>query len=193
MGNQAGCCANEGRGDGRLHPAWKYKPARQRPKTWSLDGLPPPNVGNARSIAAAVLADAKRGQTAKIASLIAAEALDSEQVAVLLGATDLALGNTALMLAAREGHTGTCQLLLELGADPAARNFNSKTAAELAILSGHDDIIALLEGDGQVAETPAQPAAVGDVPSTATPRRRTSKQTDPITFPEPPTRRRQPV
>ncbi len=139
MGNVP-CCNDRPRsGAGQLDPQWRppLSPAR-RPSTWALDGLPPAEVSNARSLAAAILADAKRGQRDRIEKLLDAEGLTFEQTRMLLGATDLANGNTALMLATRNGHASTCQLLLERGADPNARNRDGLTATDLAAAEYQD-------------------------------------------------------
>lgn len=135
------------RGDGRLAPSWNVKRASfAKPTTWELDALPPRAVTNARSIAGRILADAKRGNAARIAATLDAEALDLEQASVILGALDLANGNTALMLAARGGHLQCCELLLQRGANCGAKNRYGKTAATLASNEGHMKVANLLEG-----------------------------------------------
>lgn len=123
------------RGDGRLDPSWELK--KETKKTWALDGLPPDTVNNARSLAGQIMADAKHGRAEKIAATIDAEKLDAEQSAVLLAATDLANGNTALMLAAKNGHAAACKLLIERGADPAATNRHGQSATDVARIAGH--------------------------------------------------------
>ena len=49
-------------------------------------------------------------------------------------------GRTPLMLAASEGGADMVALLLELGADPAKRDREGRTAAELAFANGHTDL-----------------------------------------------------
>jgi ankyrin repeat protein len=49
---------------------------------------------------------------------------------------------TPLMLASMRGHSEVVEALLTAGADPARRNTNGKTAAELAAESGHHHIVA---------------------------------------------------
>ena len=132
------------RGDGTIDPTWKFKAKRQSTKTWALDGLPPSIVSNARSIAASILADAKSGRRDRIEGTLEAELLSPEQAAVLLGATDLANGNTALMLAAKNGHADCCTILLKRGADPLARNHHNQTAADLATAAGHSEVVDVL-------------------------------------------------
>jgi len=51
---------------------------------------------------------------------------------------------SALHEAAREGATGVVQLLLERGADPAMKNGDGLTAAEVAAAGRHDAVAALL-------------------------------------------------
>lgn len=133
------------RGDGKIDPAWQLKRKSSWKKTWSLDGLPPNIVNNARFLAGQILADAKRGRRDNIKELIDGEKLDDEQRAVLLGATDLANGNTALILAARSGHAETCALLLDYGADPLAQNNHRQTARDVATSMGHENVVMLLD------------------------------------------------
>jgi len=150
-----------GRGDGKVDPSWQMKPAassvkRASSQTWSLDGLAPAIVGNARSLAGQILADAKHGQSKRIKKLLDAEMLDAEQEASLLAATDLANGNTALMLAAKNGHGDTCALLLERGADPLAQNRHKQTASDLAAKAEFVDVVKLL--DAKTSELKADAA-----------------------------------
>lgn len=49
-------------------------------------------------------------------------------------------GSTALMVAASGGADEMVALLLELGADPALRDREGRTAAELAFANGHSDL-----------------------------------------------------
>lgn len=53
-------------------------------------------------------------------------------------------GETALMLAARNGHTEMVDFLLSRGANPDVQNDRGKTAETLAQESGHGDIAALI-------------------------------------------------
>jgi ankyrin repeat protein len=49
-------------------------------------------------------------------------------------------GRTPLMLAASAGAAELVGLLLELGADPARRDGEGRTAADLAVAGGHADL-----------------------------------------------------
>jgi len=125
--------AKSKRGVGRLDPAWTFR----RRRTWQLDGLAPSSLINARTLAGQCMADAKRGNAKKIVVTITRENLDLEQTSALLAATDLADQNTALHLAAQNGHAEVCSLLLEHGADAFATNRQGHTAADLALAAGH--------------------------------------------------------
>lgn len=52
-------------------------------------------------------------------------------------------GNFPLMLAAGKGHIDICKLLLEHGADAAQKNLSNQTAADLAEVNGHANIVQL--------------------------------------------------
>jgi ankyrin repeat protein len=90
--------------------------------------------------------DAKSGNRAGIAALIESEQLAVSQTAVLLAATDLANANTALHLAAKNGHAECCTLLLELGADPNANNRHLQTPTDVADSAGHIELVEFLRG-----------------------------------------------
>lgn len=137
--------------------------------TWPLDGLPPVDICNARSLAGQVLADAARGRAAQIARTLAADTLSAEQCATLLGAADLADGNTALMLAAKNGHAATCRFLIARGADVHATNRRTETAADLAKSAGHDAALEVL------LASHAPPCAASPTPDTTTLRARIDK------------------
>lgn len=53
-------------------------------------------------------------------------------------------GWTPLMLAARRGSTDCVCLLLDAGADAAARNAQGKTAADIATVNKREGVVALL-------------------------------------------------
>ena len=53
-------------------------------------------------------------------------------------------GETALMYAARNGHTEVVATLLESGARVDIESSNGETASNLADEKGHEDIVALL-------------------------------------------------
>ena len=144
------CCSERKPGRPELDPEWKatLRPpvspnargfwngfgetnARAKCTTWALDGLPPKEIENARSLAAEILSYAKRGQCDRIETLLDAEGLSFVETRLLLSATDLANGDTALMLATRHGHTSTAYFLIERGADLSARNRDGMTAAQL--------------------------------------------------------------
>ncbi len=57
---------------------------------------------------------------------------------------DTAFGATALHWAALRGHAEVVKLLLERGADPAARNKAGETARDVAVRAKRDDVVALL-------------------------------------------------
>ena len=144
------CCSERKPGRPELDPEWKatVRPpvspnargfwngfgettSRAKGTTWALDGLPPKEIENARSLAAEILSYAKRGQCDRIETLLDAEGLSFVETRLLLSATDLANGDTALMLATRHGHTSTAYFLIERGADLSARNRDGMTAAQL--------------------------------------------------------------
>ena len=52
---------------------------------------------------------------------------------------------TPLMLAARNGHTKICELLLALGADPSLKNKKGKTALDWAREKNKPECAALLQ------------------------------------------------
>ena len=56
------------------------------------------------------------------------------------------------MLAAEKGHFDICKLLIEHGADPDRKTPGNKTAADLAAVNGHNDIVQLL---AQFSQPPA--------------------------------------
>lgn len=58
-------------------------------------------------------------------------------------------GRTALMLAASAGREEAVALLLELGADPALRDRDGKTAADHAFGGGHADLGQRLGPDSE--------------------------------------------
>ena len=65
-------------------------------------------------------------------------------------------GSTCLHAAARGGHGALVKLLLQHGADPAARDRTGKRALELARAAGHVEAVALLEPATPIlAEAPA--------------------------------------
>ena len=137
------------RGDGRIDPAWQMHEEVRRKRRWSqepwaLDGLPPTTLANARSLAGQIMADAKRGRTAAIVEVLDSEDIDAQTGALLLAAGDLANGNTAVMLCAKNGHAGCCRLLLARGADPQAKNRHGQTAVDIAKAANHMDVVDVL-------------------------------------------------
>jgi len=123
----------ESRRGRRMHAvAASSHPGAATRETWALDGLPPPGLLNARSLAGQIMTDARHGRTEHIAALLDAARVNTQQSAQLLAAVDLAHGNTALMLAAKNGHGECCALLLARGADPLVTNRRGQTAANLA-------------------------------------------------------------
>ncbi|XP_006823689.1 uncharacterized protein LOC102806883, partial [Saccoglossus kowalevskii] len=55
------------------------------------------------------------------------------------------VGNTALMMAAAEGHEIIVQNLLQYGIEIEAKNYNGDTARSLALLNGHMKIVSLID------------------------------------------------
>ncbi|HHX3696171.1 TPA: RNA polymerase sigma factor RpoD, partial [Burkholderia cenocepacia] len=55
-----------------------------------------------------------------------------------------AVGNTPLMIAAIHGHVDVCRLLLEHGADAAAKDGEGVTAYSKALVAGHMEVVELL-------------------------------------------------
>ena len=131
-------------------------------ETWSLDGLPPSAVSNARSLAGQIIAHATHGRTDLVLATL--DTLDRAQCTVLLAGCDLANGHTALMLAAKNGHRECCELLLARGASPLAESLQRQTALNLAARNGHAEIVELLlmrkPGTGAVAAAHGLPDAM---------------------------------
>nr|CAA9235529.1 hypothetical protein AVDCRST_MAG63-1175 [uncultured Armatimonadetes bacterium] len=71
-------------------------------------------------------------------------------------------GDTALMLAAFEGHAPVVRLLLDRGADPKATNNRGQTAMNRAVLRGRADMVALLSDYGERI-TSVEAAKLGDM------------------------------
>ena len=67
-----------------------------------------------------------------------------------LEASDAAAGNTPLMLAAKNGHTNCCRLLIDLGANVHAHNRYNQTAIDLAASAEHLGTVAALKQEGAV-------------------------------------------
>lgn len=125
-------CGTDVRGDGKLDAGWRAPAALTRtPSTKGdslfrrspskqLPGTLPPAEAlrevEVRTLAARILSDAKNGRTSSINELLESAKLDQEQTVALLEAQDQSAGNTPLMLAAKNGHTETCQLLIARGA-----------------------------------------------------------------------------
>ena len=55
-----------------------------------------------------------------------------------------ALGNTPMMLAARDGWADAVKALLAAGADPSLRNKKRERAVDIALSAGHTEIFELL-------------------------------------------------
>uniref|UniRef100_A0A1X7TE50 Uncharacterized protein n=1 Tax=Amphimedon queenslandica TaxID=400682 RepID=A0A1X7TE50_AMPQE len=58
------------------------------------------------------------------------------------------VGDTALIVAAREGNCNVVELLLKKGDDPSKSNFKGHTAHIEAAKEGHYDIVQLLLNNG---------------------------------------------
>lgn len=109
---------------------------------------PPTPVSGARTLAARLLSDAKNGRSVNIGSLLREAMLDEAQVKALLSAPDQAEGNTALMLAAKNGHVDTVLMLVDLGADVDALNRKKQTALDLAAIEGRAKVVEALKKKG---------------------------------------------
>jgi hypothetical protein len=57
-------------------------------------------------------------------------------------------GESALFVAASEGHTGTAQFLIDNGSDTATTTIDNRTALSVAKEKGFPDIVIILEGAG---------------------------------------------
>ena len=178
LGTLSRCgCGVEQRGAGKLDATWvapanlqrlpSYEPSIKAKKemTWdkhltTMPGSPPKNgrvkladapmspPAVARTLAARLLSDAKNGRTVNIKSLFLEVALDESQMAALLTAPDQAEANTALMLAAKNGHVDTCLLLIEHGAVVEATNRKNQTALDLAAKEGRTKVVEMLKANG---------------------------------------------
>ena len=91
-----------------------------------LDANPPLDVHDAAAV----------GRTRALAEL-----LDADRNATHRTAAD---GRTALHLAAACGRKDAVELLLDHGADSAARDGEGRTPADLAAARGHEDVLRLL-------------------------------------------------
>ena len=91
-----------------------------------LDANPPLDVHDAAAV----------GRTRALAELLDADRDAAHRTA--------AGGETALHLAAAFGHKDAVELLLDHGADPAARDAEGRTPADLAAAQGHEDIVHFL-------------------------------------------------
>ena len=91
-----------------------------------LDANPPLDVHDAAAV----------GRTRALAELLDADRDAPQRTA--------AGGETALHLAAACGRKDAVELLLDHGADPAARDGEGRTPADLAAAEGHEDVLRLL-------------------------------------------------
>ena len=66
----------------------------------------------------------------------------------ILNAVDPTCGRTPVMAAASAGHSGTCVLLLQRGADVNAESPAGHTALSMAAFHGHDDTVRALLAQG---------------------------------------------
>ena len=76
---------------------------------------------------------------------ILAACRDGWGCAAVVEAADRATGRRPLHAAAVVGSVGAVKELLAAGANPMAVDARGRTAADLAMLAGHDDIVALLQ------------------------------------------------
>lgn len=173
-------CGVEMRSEGKLDAGWTAPAALRRlpgDKSVTLDeekkaqvkmpGTPPTppsretkeNAVNgemkspsARTLAARLLADAKNGRTANIKTMFDGQmpALEKDQVRALLSATEQSVGNTPLMLSAKNGHHECVEYLAKRGSDVHAHNRKDQTAIDLAASAGHAKVVALLKTHGAI-------------------------------------------
>ena len=67
------------------------------------------------------------------------------------------MGRTVLMIAARAGHADVVQLLLQHGADPEAKDWESAaTALKLARDAGHTEVVEVLDPEAAAAAAAAR-------------------------------------
>ena len=107
---------------------------------------------SARTLAARLLTDAKHGRTKNIQTMLDGQqpVLSDDQVKALLSATDQSLGNTPLMLAAKNGYPDCCEVLLKRGSDVHTHNRNGQTAIDLATREGKQDVVTVLKYYGAI-------------------------------------------
>jgi ankyrin repeat protein len=69
-------------------------------------------------------------------------------------------GNTLLMLAAYNGHSGTVSMLLQKGADPNVLNDRGQSPLAGAVFKGYDEVVKVLVEEGKADVRLGQPNAV---------------------------------
>lgn len=126
-------------------PATQSAPSSTRPKTVSVDSLPPEAI----ALASKLFDFARAGDTPSLSQYLSA--------GIPANLTNHK-GDTLLMLAAYHGHAGTVKELLEKGADPDAINDRGQSPIAGAVFKGHDEVVRVLKDGGANLEA-GQPNA----------------------------------
>lgn len=148
---QCGCGTNE-RGDGRLDVSWQAPQTLVRTPNGKLSGATPGTPESpkkkaeltqvaARELAVRLLPNSKNGRSHDIEKMFHKYDLAPEQMKALLDACDQSAGNSALILAAKNGFADTCRVLLDAGANVHATNRKRQSALDLAAAAGYRKVV----------------------------------------------------